>query len=203
MENLIPIHELEKRMRPGAYSAVGFLGVKESLEEVLRQDELTLQNLGLNCERLATELEKIVSNALRQKQERVYKNHQEFMERECPPISWGQDSSAPIFTINNLPSTEIGFLVDSKYQLIFVQFRGLQECPWDCDKEHWGSFDFLLLNRQTGEYIIAPGLIAHLIREHHFFEGLESPYRVEPCKLAQVLDLLHEQRPPTNHTAQL
>jgi len=194
MENIISIHELENRMRPGAYSMVGFLGVTESLEEVLRQDELTLQNLGLNYERLATELEKIVSNALRQKQERVYKNHQELMEREYPPISWRQDSSAPIFSINNLPGTEIGYLIDNKYQLIFAQSKGFQDCPWNCNEQHWGSFDFLLLNRQTGEYIIAPGLIVHLIREHHFFEGLESPYRVEPSKLAQVLKLFHEHR---------
>ena len=53
----------------------------------------------------------------------------------------------------------------------------------------WGHFDFLILNRQTGEYVTGPGLIVHLIREHQFFEGSESPYRVEPAKAIQALGL--------------
>lgn len=35
----------------------------------------------------------------------------------------------------------------------------------------------------------APGLIIHLIREHHFFEGFGSPYRVDPTELARLLEL--------------
>jgi hypothetical protein len=32
-------------------------------------------------------------------------------------------------------------------------------------------------------------LIVHLIREHGFFEGRESPYRVDPGDLVRVLEL--------------
>ena len=46
-----------------------------------------------------------------------------------------------------------------------------------------------ILNRETGESFTGPGLIVHLIREHHFFEGKESPYRVEPEKAVRVLEL--------------
>lgn len=50
--------------------------------------------------------------------------------------------------------------------------------------------DFLILDRSTGQYLKGPGLIVHLIREHHFFEGLDSPYRVDPEQAARVLRLI-------------
>jgi hypothetical protein len=50
--------------------------------------------------------------------------------------------------------------------------------------------DFLILDRSTGQYLKGPGLIVHLIREHHFFEGLGSPYRVDPEQAARVLRLI-------------
>jgi hypothetical protein len=48
---------------------------------------------------------------------------------------------------------------------------------------------FLILNRRSGESVTGPGLIVHLIREHQFFEGSESPYRLEPSKAIRVLEL--------------
>ena len=46
MMNDIPIDELEKRMRPHVYSIKGFLGLTESLETVLRQDEFDIAAVG-------------------------------------------------------------------------------------------------------------------------------------------------------------
>jgi hypothetical protein len=54
----------------------------------------------------------------------------------------------------------------------------------------YAELDFLVINRETGDYLAGPGLIVHLIREHHFFEGLGSPYRVDPVAAARVLGLL-------------
>ena len=45
----IPIEELERRMRPGAWSHEGFLGEAERLEEVLQEDRETLKELGLTA----------------------------------------------------------------------------------------------------------------------------------------------------------
>ena len=63
--------QLERRMRPGAYSQYGFLGVAESLESVLAQDEQTLINLGLTFEKIAGELEKVVRAA---QKKRLFRN---------------------------------------------------------------------------------------------------------------------------------
>ncbi len=189
MEDNVSINKLENRMRPNAYSAEGFLGLTESLEEVLLQDEVTLQKLGVDYKEISAELEKIVGEALQQKNELLRTNPKEYRERKNYSINW-RKQPAPIFSLDNLPSPEIGYRIENKYQVFIIQYRGLQECPWNCKNADWGSFDFLLLNLQTGEYITAPGLIAHLIREHHFFEGQETSYRVEPLKLAQVLGLV-------------
>lgn len=48
----------------------------------------------------------------------------------------------------------------------------------------------MILNRKTGESFTAPALIVHLIRAHHFFEGVESPYRVDPEKVIRTLEIL-------------
>ncbi len=97
--------------------------------------------------------------------------------------------SIPSLSLNNLPDVNTGYLVDGGLQVFFAQYRGLQDCPWNCDYDRWAYFDFLILNRRSGAYVTGPGLIVHLIREHHFFEGLESPYRVEPAQAIQVLGL--------------
>jgi hypothetical protein len=97
--------------------------------------------------------------------------------------------SIPSFSLDHLPDVDTGYLVDDRLQVFFAQYRGLQDCPWNCDYDHWAYFDFLILNRRSGEFVTGPGLIVHLIREHHFFEGLASPYRVEPASVIHVLEL--------------
>ena len=61
--------------------------------------------------------------------------------------------------------------------------------PGDVEHAPWSNLDFLILNRQAGIQVTGPGLIVHLIREHHFFEGVESPYRVDPVRVSEVLQL--------------
>jgi hypothetical protein len=76
------------------------------------------------------------------------------------------------------------------FQVQLTQWRGSQECPWLCEDDHkWSSVDFVIENRRSGAKVAGPGLIVHLIAEHGFFEGPESPYRVDPRKAAEVLDL--------------
>ena len=183
--------ELEERMRPGACSQRGFLGQTESLTTVLAQDSQTLKMLGISYEQIADALENLLQCVCDQRSELLKSNFQEYSRRDTSgfiPNLYNPEAT-PHFTADNLPSTEIGYLVESKLQIFIAQYRGLQECPWGCEYAKWASFDFLLLNRQSGMYVTGPGLIVHLIRDHHFFEGLESPYRVDPAKVVQVLEI--------------
>ena len=78
-------------------------------------------------------------------------------------------------------------------QVTLKVYRGFQRCPWNCSREGTKQFDFvdfLLYNLRTKESVEGPGLIIHLIREHKFFEGIESPYRVDPERLSRMLEII-------------
>jgi hypothetical protein len=62
-------------------------------------------------------------------------------------------------------------------------------CTGDVTFRH-GDRDFLVIDRRTRTYLRGPGLLPHLIREHHFFGGAHSPYRLDPERAARVLRLI-------------
>jgi hypothetical protein len=186
MSNIpLSVPELEERMRPGAMSHGGFLGPTESLEAVLAKDRHTLEEAQVTYDQVADALERVLQSALDQRQQ---SSTQEIENRhvELPDLcrSW----PVPRFSLDHLPDPEKGYWVDGTLQVFFTFYRGFQLCPW-CGDSTWGYFDFLILSRRSGEYITGPGMIVHLIREHQFFEGSESPYRVEPLKAIRVLEL--------------
>lgn len=166
-------------MRPGAYSEGGFLGQTELLETVIAKDVQTLRKLGVSRRQVADGLESVLQCALDQRRDLLHSNASEYRQREgerrIPDLYHLQ--SVPHFTTDNLPSTDVGYLVGDKLQVFIQEYREIQDCPWGCDYESWSSCDFLILNRKSGRYVTGPGLIVHLIRKHHFFEGLESPYK--------------------------
>lgn len=174
-------------MRPGAYSQKGFLGRTESLEAVIAQDAQTLKTLGVSHEQIAAALERVLQSVDDQR-DQLYSEgkHDEALKRE--------DGLFPRIRAGHLPSTDVGYLVGGNLQVFIERWRGFQVCPWPCaDPVHWAYLDFLLLNREFGKYLTGPGMIVHLIREHHFFEGRKSPYRVDPEKAIQVLELAPEE----------
>jgi hypothetical protein len=152
--------ELEARMRPGAFSKTGFLGPHERLRDVIAADAEVLRKLGLTYTEIAARLDALIAAA------------------EASP-----DHSACLGGLQ------------CRVQL----YQGFQICPWAPDPHRaqcsagqgvrHGSLDWWVRNLKTGAEIKGPGLVVHLIRDHHFFEGLESPNRIDPHRLANVLDL--------------
>jgi hypothetical protein len=159
---MLTIEELEKRMRPGQFSVHGFLGKNEKLEDVLNKDEETLRNNNLTYEELSAKLNNLVTDTVSSKMR-----------------------SASIYP----------------YKIDIELFKGFQICPWTEDP-HSGqcaagrgvrhaSINWEISNQRRRLKMSGPGLIIHLIRDHHFFEGFESPYRVDPLKLARLLELIN------------
>lgn len=152
--------ELEKRMRPGALSELGFLGEHEQLDQVIAHDARVLHELNTTYEKLAERLEDLLYLAFRSDEKVSQFEH---------------------------------FLVT------VTQYMGFQLCPWTLNIHHgqcragkgvrFASLDWQIQNLRTNQVMSGPGLIVHLIREHHFFEGLDSPYRVDPYQLACLLEL--------------
>ncbi len=73
---------------------------------------------------------------------------------------------------------------------------GTQECPFSPPYPSWpcGAHNarWRIRNRKTGQVMEGPGLIVHLIEAHGFFEGKESPYRVDPRALAELVELIDD-----------
>ena len=148
-------------MRPGRYSSVGFLGPAESLEAVLAQNAATISELGLSFDEVAQALQTIVQKA--------------------------RDQFGDVVRIGRLealiPSVALGHQICP-----WGPDRGNQICSF-ADSLHYSNFEWLLRDFDTGEMMAGPGLIVHLIRHHRFFEGMDSPFRVDPKRLARLLRL--------------
>jgi hypothetical protein len=158
------VTELEKRMRPGALSVEGFLGPSESLAGILARDRVTMQELNLTHEELASNLEALIRAAEQSRTRSAHIGH---------------------------------------FEVTVTIFTGFQICPWSPDPDQgqccaggsiqYGHRDWTITNLKSQMKMAGSGLLVHLIRDHHFFEGLDSPYRISPAKLAQFLELATKQ----------
>lgn len=77
-------------------------------------------------------------------------------------------------------------LIENMYQVETEVTRGKLPCPFS----HAGLYRktvTTLTNTKTGVTIRWSGLNIHLIREHHFFEGRGSTFRLEPDLLVKTI----------------
>jgi hypothetical protein len=155
------LEELEARLRPGAFSRHGFLGPGERLLDVIARDRARLQQRGVTYDELADRLQSAIETGDRNRERWVS--------------------------------------VAQHTRIYVVAYKGYQLCPWSVDPDEgqctaaggvrFASLDWTIRDERTGRQLRGPGLIVHLIRGHHFFEGIESPYRVDPDALCDLLDL--------------
>jgi hypothetical protein len=187
----------EWRMRPGRWSIAGFLGQNESLNEVMDQDDRTLKQLGLTYEELATALEKLFEARSRDESEEVDKLLEARSRAESDGFTFDEPPVDRDDPLGN-PKT-IG--EDPRFAVVLVHYMGSQDCPWStdwtspCDAgptgagHRWSSVDWRISNLRTGQEMRGPGLAVHLIRDHHFFEGQATRFRVDPRELARLLGM--------------
>lgn len=79
-------------------------------------------------------------------------------------------------------------MVGGFLEVIVEDSRGMMSCPF----HHQGLYskeNTFVTNIKTGETIGWTALNIHMIREHGFYEGLGSPFRVEPQALIRILEL--------------
>jgi hypothetical protein len=147
-------------MRPGNFSQTGFLGTDESLRQVLDTDARALGELGVNAYTLAERLGELLEAAV----------------------------------VSKRTVTRVGH-----YNVRVQRYKGPQICPFAPQPHEnpcpggggmrLASIDWDIQNTRSSVRLSGPGLIVHLIGAHTFFEGLQSPYRVAPRALAELLEL--------------
>jgi hypothetical protein len=167
------IAEVERRMRPGTLSERGFLTPRERLVTVIASDEKACAERGIRPEQIADRLETLVGRATR---------------RVSLALAMGGDDTESMIE---------GFLHDDGegvslegFRLTGLQWRGGQDCPFshECEFSRYSSADYTLIHLGSGRSINFPGLIFHLIRDHHFFEG-KVPGRLDPIRAIDALEL--------------
>jgi hypothetical protein len=178
-------------VHPGAWSEEGFLDETESLNEVLARDERTLAELGVTCDELADDLSLLIEAA-----DLRYLPFSEHLPPDWPGLEENRERlrtvrakvEARFGSIEHAGGAELR--VGGRYEIKLTIYLGDQGCPWS-GKISCGiaSTDWWIRNTARDLELSGPTLITQLIKEHGFFEGLQSPYRVDPKRLARLLEL--------------
>jgi len=148
-------------------------------------DALAMKRIQVPFEALAAALEALIAAAI-----------------SASPITFDRSTLAKMVS---LPRWDREAEIDGTYRARVQGWRGFQTCPWSAPlsppwsrpnyaqcagwEVRYSSVDWRVENLRTGQMMDGPGLIIHLMRDHHFCEGVESPYRVDPVALAQLLEL--------------
>jgi hypothetical protein len=156
----LSLEEVENRMQPGRFSQAGFLGPGERLRDVLDADARALVELGVSARELADRLQSVLDIAVA-----------------------SRSTTARV----------------ERYNVHVRRYKGAQICPFAPEPHEnpcpaggglrLASIDWEIRNTRNRVQLSGPGLIVHLIGAHTFFEGPQSPYRVEPRALAELLEL--------------
>ena len=170
--------ELLRRLWPQKDIKFGYLGQNENLGQIIQDDATTLVRLRLSHEQIAIAIEELFASDDHEVNgnpiTRVYNIH----SPECP---WGDFQTTFISP---------DFLVT---EIIIWNFR---VCPTEILERHKKHLPLII---HTNDYpiilennygIIFSDLHPHLIREHQFFEGRETPYRVDPERITRYLGLI-------------
>jgi len=75
--------------------------------------------------------------------------------------------------------------VDGRWVVTAGDARGLLPCPFHDGAYHKNSVE--VLDEKTGSSIVYSDLSIHLVRAHHFCQGLGSPFRLDPKTVALMM----------------
>jgi hypothetical protein len=169
------IAQIECWMLPGEASQVGFLASGERLAEIIKRDEMTCADRGIRPEQIADRLETLVGRAKRQV----------LLAMRHGPLNG---------MIEGFLSGKGEGVTIEGFRILGNHSRGLQEGPFEddhgarCELCIYACADHWIVNMRTEREIHFPGLLIHLARDHHFFEG-SVKYRLDPAAAIDVLAL--------------
>lgn len=78
-------------------------------------------------------------------------------------------------------------VVEKKWEVKIDEVRGYLACPFE--DGIFRKHNIQVRNLNNNKKIIFSNMSIHLIKEHHFFQGKGSTYRLEPKLLKEILEL--------------
>lgn len=177
----LQIAEVERCMR--TERRWRFLGDAEKLRDIIEEDEKTLKELEITSDQIADRLESLPGQAY---------------------TRWREDKIK--LSEDVLVIAKKGVLLENRYSVIGIQDRSTLEQP--CYFElvnvpeyfrgigagsgsvrRYGDFQYVISKGVLGGKLNFPEVMIHLIRDHHFFGGKRSPFRLDPKRIVRILEL--------------
>jgi len=190
----IEINRIEKKCKDQKH-----LSQSESLTKRIQEDEAVLEKHNITFRQLKDFFEKIkhhITNKF------VKRRSYTLTEKEATLLDkYNNKISNPKW---RLWSCRSYLLFNDRYVCVVFRWDGAELCPFQSlnDKRNhgyeYGSYDWIFINRTTFESIHIGDLLFHEITEHHFFQSLESEYRVDPEKLIKLFNLKPNENYSTN-----
>jgi hypothetical protein len=78
--------------------------------------------------------------------------------------------------------------VDEDFEVSVQSVRGFLPCPWG-HKGLYPKLNVHVRNRRSGRTMLWTGMQIHLIRDHGFYQGRGSGFRIEPQDAVEILAL--------------
>ncbi|MCR4421560.1 MAG: hypothetical protein GYA61_04230 [Spirochaetales bacterium] len=87
-----------------------------------------------------------------------------------------------------LKALEESVIYKDHFEIKAEIFRGKLPCPFG-EKGIYQKSEITVINKKINEQIKYSDLSIHLIKEHGFYQGIGSPYRLDPKKVVRVLEI--------------
>lgn len=172
------LYDIEKSMKPGMLSGTGFLSEREHLWDVINDDNKILETFGISHDEIASALNHIFEETADGKNKQITMNDAIL---EVTPVQTRGVQLCPWGSLDGWHEYASGSTEAKEYD------SSDQNFGWVGNKyNRRGTRDYTLKNLKTGESIDLSDMMAHLIGDHHFFEG-HTEYRCEPEKLLRIL----------------
>jgi hypothetical protein len=78
--------------------------------------------------------------------------------------------------------------VDGHFEVRVDSVRGLLPSPFG-GPGMYAKINTMVVNKTSGKSIVYTDLHIHFIKDHGFFEGIGSPFRLEPTDLIEILEV--------------
>lgn len=215
VEGGIPLANLEQRLRPGNSSQVGFMGQDESLIEVVHSDWQIVEKYGITHKEIADKLKELIVKSSEKKSflAKLFSRNGSLLAESydyLPARMLTMGSQSCPWGCRGVSGQNSGYIIRKELsEELKVGVELLVASDGDVAKfeETAKSIAEIAPNspgakgmreaveeiRQALEngltYTIITRLLPHLIEEHHFFEGKQSPYRADPELLIKALNL--------------
>lgn len=170
------IEDIELKCRGSQPNGAIFLGTNETLQGVIEADLQDLAYVGVTPGEIADRLDAIA--------DRVVKEAKQRRQSKLPSGDMEIEDGDLIYSIQT--------------------WYGGPSCPFGC--EAGTALDFFIQGKEGAPHyksiVKFSGLIPHMVREHHFFEGkaANSGHRVEPLALCLLLSLGNKDREEIENT---